>query len=168
MRCLIIVLMHLSACLAPLSEWHSQAKTVPQTFQGWPEQFQGNPLIRMQLTEQERGFSRGFPGKIARFSDGAREIIFRYVERPSRKLHPSADCFRGSGYTVLPQPVRREQNGRLWGCVIAERDGVRYRVCEQIYDRSGNNWYDVSSWFWTVLLENSQGPWWAVTVAERE
>jgi|GEM_PF-6938616 len=59
--------------------------------------------------------------------------------KPSRKLHPAADCLRGSGYSVQPQPISRDQNGRFWGCVLAQRDGMSYRVCERIHDQSGNS-----------------------------
>jgi len=137
-----------------------------QTFQQWPSEFQGAKLRQLPLTAKERGFSQNFPGKIGRFTDGSREMIIRYIEQPSRKLHPSADCLRGSGYSVEPTPIRRDQNGQFWGCVLAQRDAATYRVCERIYDQSGNSWYDVSSWYWLVVLQNKQGPWWAVTVAE--
>ena len=167
MRHIVIIALHLSACLAPFADWQSHDQSMGQPFQGWPTEFEGRPLTHLPMTDKERGFSQGFPGRIGRFTDGSREIIIRYVERASRKVHPSADCFRGSGYKVEPQAISRDQNGQLWGCVLAERDGISYRVCERMYDQSGNSWYDVSSWFWSVLLKNSQGPWWAVTVAER-
>ena len=97
MRYLIIIALHLSACLAPFAEWQSHAQSAGQSFQEWPAEFEGMPLSRLQMTGKERGFSQDFPGKIGRFTDGLREIIIRYVERPSRKVHPSADCLRGSG-----------------------------------------------------------------------
>ena len=167
MRYLMIIAIYLSACLVPFAGSQSSAQSVDKTFKNWPTEFEGIPLTRLPMTDKERGFSQNFPGKIARFTDGSREIIFRYVERSSRKVHPSSDCLRGSGYSVEPKPISRDQNGKLWGCVLAERGGITYKVCERIYDLSGNSWYDVSSWFWSVLLSNSKGPWWAVTVAER-
>ncbi len=167
MRYLIVIVLQLSACMVPFIESQNHAQKVGQPFQVWPTEFQGFALSRLPMTEKEQGFSRDFPGEIGRFTDGTREIIMRYIERASRSVHPSADCLRGSGYTVQPKPISRDQNGQLWGCVLAERDGMTYRVCERIYDQAGNSWYDVSSWFWTVLLNNKPGPWWAVTVAER-
>ncbi len=167
MRTIIIVVLHLLAGLAPLADWQKQPQSMAQSFQEWPTEFEGKPLSPLPMTEKERGFNQDFPGKIGRFTDGSREILIRYIERPSRKVHASADCLRGSGYNVEPRPISRDQNGQLWGCVLAEQDGMKYKVCERMYDESGNSWYDVSSWFWSVLLKNSQGPWWAITVAER-
>lgn len=167
MRYIVITAIYLGACLAPLADWQGQHKHAGQPFQNWPTVFEGMPLSQLPMTDKERGFNRDFPGKIGRFTDGTREIIIRYIERPSRSVHPSADCLKGSGYQVEPQPISRDQNGQLWGCVQAKRDGITYKICERMYDLSGNSWYDVSSWFWSVLLKNSQGPWWAVTVAER-
>lgn len=167
MRYIIIVALHVSAFLVPFANWQDQRLIKDQSFQGWPTEFEGKPLIPLEMTDQERGFSQGFPGRIARFSDGSRELIIRYIERPSRQVHPSSDCLRGSGYQVEPQPISRDQYGQLWGCVLAKRNGLNFKVCERIYDQSGNSWYDVSSWFWSVLLNNSQGPWWAITIAER-
>jgi hypothetical protein len=166
MRSLIIVLLHVTAILLPLSGQSGAEKSVSTKFQGWPTTFENETLTRLPLSEQEATFSAGFPGKIARFSDGKREIIMRYLEQSSRQLHPSADCLKGSGYQIDYQPLRQDREGSLWGCVIAKRDQTRYRVCEQITDSSGKHWYDVSSWFWATLLRQSQGPWLAVTVAE--
>ncbi|MEE9336548.1 MAG: hypothetical protein V3U87_00580 [Methylococcaceae bacterium] len=167
MQYVLIAILHLCACLVPFADWESNNLKSSQSFQAWPVEFEGLPLTRLEITDKEQGFNDGFPGQIARFTDGSREIIIRYVEKPSRKLHPSADCFRGSGYKVESQPISRDQKGNLWGCVLAERNGINYRVCERVYDQAGNSWYDVSSWFWSVLLKNSDGPWWAITVAER-
>jgi len=163
----IILLLHLTAALIPLNNWQTQTQVKQSTFIQWPEQFQGLPITPLPMTDKEIGFSQGFPGKIGRFSDGKREIIFRYIDHLSRKVHPSADCLRGAGYQVEPQAISRDKNQQLWGCVIATQGSQTYRVCERIHDQSGNSWYDTSSWFWSVLLKNSQGPWWAITVAEQ-
>lgn len=165
MRLIIIIAIHIAAAIVPLSDWQSHKQTISSSFQAWPDEYEGLPIRQLAMSDKERGFSQNFPGKIARFTDGSREIIMRYIEQPSRRVHPSADCLRGSGYTVESQPLNRDQNNHLWGCVLATRNGVSYRICERIYDQSGNSWYDVSSWFWSVLLNNRQGPWWAVTIA---
>ncbi|MEE9344757.1 MAG: hypothetical protein V3U88_04050 [Methylococcales bacterium] len=167
MRYLIVVVLHLCACFAPLFVWHSAIQGEERLSAVWPVEFEGIPLTRIEMTEQEKGFSQDFPGQIARFTDGSREIIMRYIERPSRKVHPSADCLLGSGYTVETQPISRDGNDQLWGCILAHREGITYKVCERIYDQSGNSWYDVSSWYWAGLLGNTQGPWWAITVAQQ-
>ena len=167
MRWLAVAVVYLAACLAPFASSQNTAGTIQSAFEGWPSEFEGAPLRQLELTDKERGFSGGFPGRIARFTDGSREIILRYVERPSRAVHPSADCLKGSGYAVENQPVSRGRSGELWGCVLAHRNGQTFKVCERIYDQSGNSWYDISSWFWSALLQNGRGPWWTVTVAER-
>jgi len=166
MKLIIIIGLHLAVFFVPFTETQDHTATSMTSFQQWPDKFEGRSLQRLPITEKEQGFSQGFPGKIARFTDGSREIIMRYIEQPSRKLHPSADCLRGAGYTVDSQPIKRDQTGELWGCVLAKKNNLNYRVCERIFDQSGNSWYDVSSWFWSVLLKNSQGPWLAITIAE--
>ncbi len=168
MRNGLILFIHICAALVPFAVSESSIQGNNSEFPGWPEEFDGQVLEKLDLTERERGFTNGFPGKIARFTDGSREIVMRYVERASRSVHPSADCLRGSGFRLETQPIRRDNNAKLWGCVLAEREGLRYRVCERIYDRfDQDSWYDVSSWYWASQLNRTQGPWWTVTVAER-
>ena len=67
-------------------------------FPGWPATFEGMPLRLLPKTEREGRFEQDFPGRIARFTDGRREIIVRWITQESRTLHPAADCFRGLGY----------------------------------------------------------------------
>jgi exosortase/archaeosortase family protein len=143
-------------------------------FPGWPETFEGRPLRPLPLAEGERRFLGDFPGRAAKFTDGGREILLRWVAEPSRRLHPSADCLRGAGAEVRPLPAWRDRQGRLWGCQEMVRDGRRLRVRERIAaglpgadGESGAAWTDVSSWYWSALLGRTRGPWWAVTVAER-
>ena len=38
---------------------------------------------------------------------------------------------------------------------------------EAITDGTASRWTDVSQWYWEALLGRTQGPWWAITVAER-
>ncbi len=167
MRIIIFALIHIATALVPFLVSHAGNSISDLDFPGWPGEFNGKVLERLQMTEQERGFNTGFPGKIARFTDGSREIVMRFVQRPSRNVHPSADCLRGSGFELETQPIRRGHGGKLWGCVLARRDGKVYRVCERIYDTATQqSWYDVSSWYWAARLGRTTGPWWTVTVAE--
>ena len=156
------------ACLiaAAMPLLSTPARTVPLAdFPGWPTHFEGMPLQPLPLSVLEQRFAEGFPGRVARFSDGRREIVFRWIASETRKLHPAADCFRGSGYTITPQPIDVDLDGARWGSFVAERGGQRIKVRERIYDTAGNNWTDVSSWYWAALRARSQRPWWAVTVA---
>lgn len=134
-------------------------------FPGWPTHYEGKPLQPLPLTSLERRFAENFPGRVGRFSDGEREIVLRWVSSETRKLHPAADCFRGSGYSIALQPIEVEGDGARWGSFIAVRGTARIHVRERIYDAAGNSWTDVSSWYWAALRGQSQRPWWAVTIA---
>ncbi len=77
---------------------------VAQEAPAWPTAFQGKALSELPLTDKERAFAQGFPGRIGRFSDGEREIIIRWVKGATRRLHPASDRFKGLGYTISFQP----------------------------------------------------------------
>lgn len=166
MRILIIVAIHLAAALVPFISLGDKRQAGHSNFQGWPIVYEGRPLIPLEADAVEAQFAERFSGHLARFTDGERELVFRYLDKPSRQLHAAADCYKGSGYDVEPKPVRRNADGELMGCVVATRDGQATRVCERVFDAQGGSWYDVSSWYWAAVLKQSTGPWWAVTVAE--
>ena len=140
--------------------------TTVHEFPGWPMQFEGAALRAVPLEERERRFTEGFPGKIAKFQAGDRQLVLRWVERPTRQLHPAADCYRGSGYQTEPAPMRTGPDGRRWSCFAAHHDDDSVQVCEQLRDNAGNWWPDVSAWYWAALVGQSEGPWWAVTMIE--
>jgi hypothetical protein len=157
-----------AAGVVPLFEVDRGDAPVEQSaFPGWPETFEGAALTPLELTEIERGFESGFPGRMGRFTDGRRTIVLRWIAAPTRRLHPASDCYRGSGYTVRPEPIYMDDMGARWGCFEACRRGERLLVRERIVDAEGNAWSDASSWYWAALLGRSEGPWWAVTVATR-
>lgn len=106
-------------------------------FPGWPTQWQGESL---QLLEEVT--VAGFPGRIGRFRCGSGPLLLRWVARPTRWLHSSADCFRAQGRVFV---------------------GV-----EQIYDADGRCFSDVSQWFWAASLGQSRGPWVAATRPSRD
>ncbi|MGR9106429.1 MAG: hypothetical protein ACU843_05800 [Gammaproteobacteria bacterium] len=166
MRSLTVLLIHVLAAAIPFLDQPVRVTVTPEVFE-WPDEIGGIELIRVELAPEEQGFYQDFPGEIGRFQAGDAQVVVRNLTRPSRKLHPAADCLRGSGYRVEPLPARRDADGRVWGCVLAEKDNRRLRACEQITDSFGRSWYDVSSWYWTALLGRSTGPWRAVTIAER-
>lgn len=139
--------------------------SVNRSFPGWPTQFEQRPLQVLPLTQREAGFYRDFPGKVARFSDGQRELIIRWVTAPTRKLHPAADCFKGIGYHITPEPVLIDEQAQRWGSFIASKDTSRLQVQERVYDQAGNSWTDISAWYWAATLGDSTGPWWVVTIA---
>jgi hypothetical protein len=164
----IWIALHVIAALVPLVGMRAASPGAPVQFNAWPSEFNGRPLMRLELTEDEKGFVRGFPGHIARFTDGSQEIIIRWVRKETRKLHPAADCLKGSGYSVKPLPVRTDPEGNFWGCVEADKNGKTLDVCERVFDEAGNSWSDISSWYWAAVLGRTDGPWWAITVARKE
>ncbi|ADO68897.1 hypothetical protein [Stigmatella aurantiaca] len=157
-----------SALLATAPLWRTSRAAEPQGagFPGWPTTFEGQPLRELPLSEREQRFGAGFPGRIARFTDGRRELIFRWIQAPTRQLHSAEDCFRGLGYTLTPATLWRHPEGTSWHRFTALRDGSPLVVREAILDGASRRWTDVSAWYWSALLEDTEGPWWAITVAE--
>ena len=154
------------AVAAPLVPGRADFDGSTPTFNGWPTRYEGRPLKRLPLSKREEGFARGFPGHIAKFADRNATVIIRWVDKPTRKLHPAVDCFKGMGYSVRPATVRIDRNGNRWGRFEARSANERLLVSERMYDSRGGSWTDVSSWYWAALLRRTGSPWWAVTVAE--
>ncbi len=161
-----IALCGLSACLPFLNkpEIPDSGKT---KLSALPTHYQGVPLIPTSLSVKEKRFYKNFPGQIAKFKAGPRAVIFRWMTKATRKIHPAGACLRGLGYNVEPQPLRRDRAGNLHGVSMATRGKQILLVKERLYDRVGNSWTDVSSWYWSAILGFSDGPWCAVTVMER-
>lgn len=135
----------------------------------WPLLLDQRPLRPLALSPVEASFAANFPGAIARFSDGERLITLRHVLRPTRKLHPAADCYRGLGYQISAAKLETLPGAKIGGslqrCFIASRDGIRLRVCEYIQGPSGSTHTDTSSWYWDAIRGHSTAPWLAVTIA---
>jgi hypothetical protein len=163
-----------SAALAPfLGRAGDIAAAANRNFPGWPISYEGSELKELPLTQREVAFVQDFPGRVGRFSDGRREIIIRWVGAPTRRLHPAADCFRGSGYNVTPMPVRKDAAGAAMSCFRASQFRANHgadtlMVCELIHDERGDSWPDVSAWYWSGMLGTTPAPWWSFVVAERE
>jgi hypothetical protein len=130
-----------------------------------PSQWDGRPVRPLVLTEVEQRFARQFPGRIARLTDGESVLVLRTVVRPTRMLHPAADCYRGIGWRVDNVHLQLDHESLLWRCFDARRGGEGLKVCERIVDARGQAFTDASAWYWAALLDRSQGPWQAVTVA---
>ncbi len=156
------------AAVVPLLPLSHKSKPQDPNFPGWPSQFAQQSLQPLPLNQGELRFENDFPGKIGKFSDGPRELAIRWVTEPTRMLHPATDCLQGLGYSVQLQPLFIDEKGARWGCVLAVRHDQTIRVRERICDRAGNEWTDVSFWYWAALLGKTTGPWWAITVAERQ
>ena len=163
----VFLLAALAAALAPLFA-RTGDTAAAKDFPGWPTHYEGRALTELPLTQRELAFVHDFPGRVGRFTDGRREIIIRWVGAPTRRLHPAADCLRGSGYTITPMPGRTDASGAAMGCFRARHGAERMTVCELIRDQRGASWPDVSAWYWNGMLGASPPPWWSLVVAERE
>ena len=165
---LAMLLAAVAAAIAPLADMTERAASAAADgFPGWPSHYEDSALLELPLTVREVAFTRDFPGRVGRFSDGQREIIIRWVNAPTRRLHSAADCFRGSGYSTTPLPTRRNATGAAMGCFRASVRGEDMAICEVIRDDRGETWPDVSAWYWHAMLGSSPAPWWSFVVAER-
>jgi hypothetical protein len=154
------------AALAPaLSPDNSNPNAGRRIDPRWPSHFQGRMLTELPLSPRENAFISGFPGAVARFTDGERDIVMRWVTQPTRRLHPAEDCYRGLGYTVDASRIVTDGGGARWRCFEADRAQDAREVCEQLQDMEGRHWTDVSAWYWAALLERSSSPWLVTTAS---
>lgn len=163
-----LILALAAAAIAPFRARPVPAPISTASFPGWPASFEGRMLTPLDLADREAGFSRGFPGRIGRFTDGRRELVLRWVVEPTRRLHPSADCFRGLGHAIVPADSTLDPQGRRWSAFRAVKGRRTLLVKELIVDANGRTWSDVPSWYWPAAIGRSRGPWLAYTVAEAE
>jgi len=165
-----LVALVLWSAMLPLALPKMPAAPTATTHGEWPTQWQGQPLRPLALSSVEHRFAAQFPGRIARFAvAGGGQLVLREVDRPTRMLHPAADCWRGIGWRVgAAQLLRDDQAAEsvLWHCFEAAHDGQRVRVCERIVDAQGRAFTDTSAWFWAASLGQSVGPWQAVTLVQ--
>ena len=136
--------------LVPTPRLPSSQPTMP--FPGWWTHYQGMPLQPLPLSPQESAFYANFPGRVGRFTDGQRVILLRFVQRPTRRLHPASECYSAQGFVIRPQE----------GGFVATRKQETWWVRESIQGPDGH-WTSLSQWWWQAR----RGPWWCVTVAER-
>ena len=135
---------------------------------GWPAALVSAGWTPLPLGPREARFARDFPGRIGVFATPqGRTVIVRQVLRPSRRLHPAADCLRALGYIVTPGPLRRDADGGEWSTQTATRAGERLEVHERLLGADGRRWTDASAWYWSATLGQASGPWWAVTELSR-
>lgn len=165
-RRLGFVVLLLAAGLAPLAPASRERAAPVEDFPGWPTTFEGRPLTPIAAAPEDSFFARDFPGRIARFTDGSRQLVVRWVSEPTRRLHPAAHCFAGTGYAVAPLPLQHAADGALMGCFSARKGAATLRVCEILRDGEGRSWADVSAWYWSALLSPARAAWWSYVVVE--
>jgi exosortase/archaeosortase family protein len=151
----------LAACLLP-----ARSQAGPMVIDdNWPATMDGISLEQQPMTEREQRFARGFPGSVAGFRCGDRQVILRKVNRATRTLHSSAECLRASGFIVRHRPVQEDEDGRIWGCFSASDGNQKWLVRERITSRDASGSFtDASAWIWNALVHPERGPWLAVTV----
>jgi hypothetical protein len=153
------------AALTPLLDTGDAARAAHAPFPEWPHEFRGRPLVRVPMDGNERRFLADFPGTVARFSDGQHDILMRWVDQPTRRLHPAEDCYRGWGYEVSQSRIRNDEDGTQWRCFTARNGQGERAICEQIRDQDGTHFTDVSSWYWAATLRRTAAPWLVTTVS---
>lgn len=161
---LLVALGFVVAALLPLARAHAAPAPIAASVE-WPTTFDDEALIPVALSNIERHFADDFPGSIARFTNGARVVVLRDVERVTRRLHPASDCYRALGYVIDRERLETDAGERRWRCFDARRDGNGLCVCERIVDAAGFAFTDASSWYWSAVMGRSHGPWRATTVA---
>lgn len=132
----------------------------------WPTRYEGRPITPIPAAPEDALLASRFPGQVARFSDGRRQIVLRRMSSATRRLHPARDCFRATGHVITPAPMRVTR-GQAASCFSASRAGRTLLVCEQVRDAGGRSWPDIPSWYWSALLGASDGPWTAALTVER-
>ena len=165
----LIFVLPLLMFIYPLISKESQAETQDsQTHVEWPHEYEGRALRPLALSLVEARFAADFPGVIARFDNGIQAVTLRHVTRPTRKLHPAADCFRALGYAIdetgLEQQIKGNQR-YLQRCFTASKAAGKLKVCEYIEDINGERFTDTSAWYWAAVMGKSHGPWKSVTLA---
>lgn len=169
-RSLLVISLAVLAAVVPWIRGKSEmgSRAEPGTsFPGWSASPLPDNAREIGLGPREARFAREFPGRIGAFRVGAQTWIVRWIEQPTRKLHPASDCLRGSGYTVKPAMAFADADGKLWGACTATRDREHLEVRERIFPSGEHEgWSDVSAWYWHAVLRKSTGPWWAVTMVE--
>jgi len=129
----------------------------------WPESEQGIWLEPVALPKEQAAFLENFPGAVRVYHAGESIWIYRWVTRPTRQVHPAADCYRASGWETRSQGQVTSPDGTRWSLTIAERGVREIEIHEQIRDQEGAKWTEPSQWFWEALLGPSEGPWWVVS-----
>ena len=137
-------------------------------FPGWESIAELADLKPLKLRARDAQFAAQFPGEVAAFARGRNIWVARWVAKPTRKLHPAADCLRATGYAVRPEPIFADARRAHWGTISASRGNEKLLVHERIVDRDGREFTDVSAWYWSAIFEKSAGPWWCLTKIESD
>jgi exosortase/archaeosortase family protein len=151
----------------PMARTSSMPSSFGMSFPGWPTEFGGKALRPEKLQPREERYYRDFAGRIAKFTDGKRQIIIRWLPENLGDFHMTQRCFRALGYELHAQPAWRDEHGQFWSTFHAIGTHESLVVHERILDTRGHAWTDESAWRWDVLWRKTGGPWWAYTIAQK-
>lgn len=163
------ILLGLAAILAPVLVMACPRADASVPAGDMPSEFSFNglklPLEPLPMTDAEISFAGSFPGELANYRWGRDQVILRRVTVATRKLHPSRDCLRASGFQVGESRTVTLADGSVWARFDAFHDGMRWTVHERVTsDCNGSTWTDVSAWFWSAFARPLNGPWQAETI----
>ena len=133
----------------------------------WPKEWNDQPLSVLPPDPLEARFAADFPGEIRRFALPGGQVILRRVACATRKLHPTADCLRASGFQLVGsmRETTTTKGPPLLTYRMTAPDGRIWEVEESVRGlRDSYHAASVSEWFWHALAHPSGGPWEAVTV----
>lgn len=150
---IIVIAVVSAAAFVPVVTPPSNA-AVSATFEGWPATLDGVALEPRELSERDRPYLAGFPGRIAAFRAGDEDVLLRWVAKPTRRLHSAADCYRGLGWEVEPMTAT---DG--WARFSVTYEGRTLIVRERLTDADGEHFSEVGAWYWAAMLGSSDGPW---------
>jgi hypothetical protein len=157
--------MCIGAAIVPLFARTTDAVQLSSPAPAWPKEILGHSVIAVHSLDEEKAFASEFPGHMRRFTDGNNSYFVRIVNKETRQLHPSSDCFKGLGYSIEAKPLVVSADGSRWSSFVARKGNDNYMIMEQLHDSNGHSWSDVSEWYWHALMHESEGPWWDITVA---
>ena len=162
----ILIAIHFLAALLPVLQPAFQWQEKPDNaLPPFPTDWEGVTLHPLPIDLSDT-YLANYPGEAARFTDGEREFLFRWISRPSRPVHAPEVCFKAIGYTIDPLPSFLDDHGRTWASFRASQPSHTRTVYAVILDDEGNSFYDNSSWYWAASTGKSRGPWLAITLAE--
>jgi exosortase/archaeosortase family protein len=158
-----------AAVLTPIMVWRAPGGAPTPARLAVPETFTFNgltlPLQPLPPTRAEQAFAKSFPGLLSSHQWGTGQVIIRSTRTATRRLHPSRDCLRASGYKTSNAVTVSSRDGTEWSRFTATRDGIRRTVHERIVsETTGDSWTDVTAWYWSALRHPLNGPWRAETV----
>jgi len=130
----------------------------------WPTREGNTPLFEIAIPEDQADFLQHFPGSVKVFASADSIWIYRWVNRPTRQLHPARDCYRAAGWEVLEEKQILDTSGHRWSRTHLVHGTREMEIHEQIRDANGTaRWTEPSQWFWDAALGRSQGPWWMIS-----